>query len=1519
MAALQFRWKGKAIPDEVTVRTEVLNTNPKTMEDDMSDLDMAIHLINGRFSWKRSEEDRKKLTKQFDIRFNEPSERSSAAKMELGYTDLDTRNTSQSLILQRDDEDWYIRARNQQQQFPDEANPYATVYMSTATDYHVIFSGWQTQGLLDVTFHTAKTALTEMINLQTGECDALQCPAPDESQETLHHWANVTCTFHDSSAKAGLTPVDKYRQFSAEAHHDLRWTGNVAWSNNHSNNDGVQSNSSSEWRRYCGKLPAGHPRGKEQSDDHCYLHKLPHGQGDILEEREAWYRLYRTKKSMVDHVRAELDILYPEDAQASLQWDALKIILPQVNNPLVVFALTDERNRRRKVLVVKGTSRGKEEPKNDNVGQNADPRELFLNRIVQRMGDENDDLVKMVHNSYHHSASTPYYLYFDYIKYGSLDFVLEDHRIRKKYIPEIFIWYVFLKLAGACDLLQSHPEAVRNGQNGYMHVDIRPANIFLGRENNAPGPYPMPDFPEPLLADLETYYRLGHENIVGSLGTEGWQAPEQIHVTPAEVNNGGRERCDKIDVWQIGLVIFCLMRKYNRGFCGDTWGQDDEVGADDVDKEKRNIDFRSEYDDLYSYRLTKLVDACMDQNQNSRPTLEQIKIVATEGIHAAYDKYRTLLGIPEDSPEEIERQRQELPEDWRLVYGDDTFTTQADRMLKRKWAYEVGPPDFDDYDEGDDEIITRVTRDSPPKSLRQIGHVGQGEQAAQVQPAGVQPVGVPSAGVPLVQVPSYRGGSWGEHEIGAWEPYPGGVRLKRRMDTRANGPRSRLTITFSYARTPDNKSVMTEPVYDPANAVITVRQFIQHLCHGHLLDMKRYAQPPPDIPQSFTVAVDTVVRSKNRRRRHEDQREVSTDNEEPDKYGVKKYFRYTYSEKTGDDDKTVMWYARTANNQWRMNIPDNAENPGADPNAEDEDEDEDDLEGLRVTHAANGHESTYERRKSEEFCCYRWPGDDITTHDGRTGEWKRYSLQTTQKAAKTLDAIVSGDLRLSEPDPALVDVNDAMAFGDWVKVTETMYVDGDTRFKILRVENDLEIIPTNMRLLFRKDGPAIPWTLATSAEMPKEDKKPVKTSIYRLKVGKPGDHQRLLGSMWLRRENEKGEPGTIFEIMGSEYSPVNWKQSTISHAINSTMGIGRGTWHFLRCLYNVREFKKIMLWGCVSPDNLLLDRVVAKRFPSPYSVTDTRNEKVEKDTKRELELHQILSNDIDAPIVLLRGWAQRRGERAPVDQRYIAYMEYAEGGDVSGIINAYSTATTMGKRHCDVPEMFLWLMFERMILACQKVESLGRIHPDIKPLNIFLRGRPSTGNYRGYVQPVLGDFGILDPIDKITGAGTIGFWAPELMRKHAQIGLGSDISGRKIHAFSIALCIWAVMRKESDGLGRDAKRLTDLYESESKPKGARRRTDSRANASPYSARLEKLLLWCMNENPEQRPTLEVLLKHVKAGIKKWERRRPGFREKVANELSEFDRIVHEGEREFLLEGTVDVARIKARIGEGDED
>ena len=147
----------------------------------------------------------------------------------------------------------------------------------------------------------------------------------------------------------------------------------------------------------------------------------------------------------------------------------------------------------------------------------------------------------------HHAAVYSEYahIFMEYCDGGDLHNLIKRYQEHSLYVPESFIWHVFIHLAEALAFLhrdwQPKKGYLQDEWETVLHRDIKPANIFL--RHRADGAYPdivLGDFG---LAGLST--DRGYDSDFQG-GTAMYQPPELPQAT------------EKGDVWALGAVIHAL-------------------------------------------------------------------------------------------------------------------------------------------------------------------------------------------------------------------------------------------------------------------------------------------------------------------------------------------------------------------------------------------------------------------------------------------------------------------------------------------------------------------------------------------------------------------------------------------------------------------------------------------------------------------------------------------------------------------------------------------------------------------------------------------------------------------------------------------------------------------------------------------------------------------------------------------------------------------------------------------------
>ena len=130
---------------------------------------------------------------------------------------------------------------------------------------------------------------------------------------------------------------------------------------------------------------------------------------------------------------------------------------------------------------------------------------------------------------------------------------LAETEAHTRYLPEAFIWHVFLRLAESIAFMHTgwsaQRQTISKPWTTVLHHDLKPDNIFL---KNRRANYPdiiIGDFGHARVPSADDY-QPGH-----AYGTPEFDPPERPYST------------EKGDIWGLGAIIHCLIHN-GRGFSG---------------------------------------------------------------------------------------------------------------------------------------------------------------------------------------------------------------------------------------------------------------------------------------------------------------------------------------------------------------------------------------------------------------------------------------------------------------------------------------------------------------------------------------------------------------------------------------------------------------------------------------------------------------------------------------------------------------------------------------------------------------------------------------------------------------------------------------------------------------------------------------------------------------------------------------------------------------------------------------
>lgn len=174
-------------------------------------------------------------------------------------------------------------------------------------------------------------------------------------------------------------------------------------------------------------------------------------------------------------------------------------------------------------------------------------------------------------------------------------------------------------------------------------------------------------------------------------------------------------------------------------------------------------------------------------------------------------------------------------------------------------------------------------------------------------------------------------------------------------------------------------------------------------------------------------------------------------------------------------------------------------------------------------------------------------------------------------------------------------------------------------------------------------------------------------------------------------------------------------------------------------------------------------------------------------------------------------------------------MDYCAGGSIRTLLKAGV-----------FEERYIALVVREVLLALLAVHKLGVIHRDIKAANILITNE-------GNVQ--LCDFGVAaqltsNALKRTTMAGTPFWMAPEVIREGAQYNMKADI-------WSLGITIYEIATGNPPYADKGSSWAMAMIE---------KLTPPRLEGREYPQALKECIALCLDENPDERPSAEELLR-----------------------------------------------------------
>ena len=215
----------------------------------------------------------------------------------------------------------------------------------------------------------------------------------------------------------------------------------------------------------------------------------------------------------------------------------------------------------------------------------------------------------------------------EYCSGGDLHDLCMQYEIHEAWIPELFIWKVFLEVADALDFLHRGFDQKGGDRPGVVHRDIKPSNIFLRQS-----PYSTA-YPDAVLADFgSASFKFATYEPAGAFR---WQPPEIPRKAP------------KGDVWSLGAVIHNMIHLAPPIL---VLPDDIEPTDENTDRWYMNPEVRQiipETPDKYSQDLFDTMNIALEMDHNKRATSSRLMAVLKATVERQHPPNADKIANPE--------------------------------------------------------------------------------------------------------------------------------------------------------------------------------------------------------------------------------------------------------------------------------------------------------------------------------------------------------------------------------------------------------------------------------------------------------------------------------------------------------------------------------------------------------------------------------------------------------------------------------------------------------------------------------------------------------------------------------------------------------------------------------------------------------------------------------------------------------------------------------------------------------
>ncbi|KAL8849600.1 MAG: hypothetical protein Q9221_005428 [Calogaya cf. arnoldii] len=254
-------------------------------------------------------------------------------------------------------------------------------------------------------------------------------------------------------------------------------------------------------------------------------------------------------------------------------------------------------------------------------------------------------------------------LYMEFCEHGNLYHLIHRYRRRKQYLPEEFIWDVFLRLVNATKAMNSGPSKRKHAYlTTYVHRDIKPENIFLA------APQGYNDGGQPIRQrNWEQKFSPEELREWGFFTHEPGQFDDFTHYYSTKT---WPQLGTPTNIWGVGACMYELIVLNTASL--DLTKAAYEDGALGKLQTLRTPE--------YSKPLTNLVHQCLKNDPDKRPTLERLEKIIDSNRSKFRDRWSAGEPVPEEAVVRLTREEIDMMDIGPFIRKehDDTYGYDKD-------------------------------------------------------------------------------------------------------------------------------------------------------------------------------------------------------------------------------------------------------------------------------------------------------------------------------------------------------------------------------------------------------------------------------------------------------------------------------------------------------------------------------------------------------------------------------------------------------------------------------------------------------------------------------------------------------------------------------------------------------------------------------------------------------------------------------------------------------------------------